>query len=262
MKMEFEQLIKETTKTIDLALYKFKRLKTDREDLKQEIIIKIWQLNEEGKFEDITNIDNLNKYIYRCAYNHLQSVLLKEHKQGLWVTESIYKDDGFMLTDLEAYTNSNIDFFYDEYLEYKKEYFRKYNIEHKEHLKEVRRKWYEEHKEEKKAYQKKYWYIKHHGEENWNKKLEQEKVDAEAAKLKLKKEKELKPIELFEKFLFETCFIYNFIRIKKYNRYVIQFEVEDYYNQKVFIKDIILDYIKNNGFEFRINENKIEFIKL
>lgn len=261
MKIEFEQIIKETTKTIDLVLYKFKRLKTDREDLKQEIIIKIWQLNEEGKFENITDINSLNKYVYKCAYNHLQSVLLKEHKQGLWVTESIYKDN-FELTDMVEYTDNTLNFFYDEYLEYKKEYFKKYNIEHKEHIREVRKKWYEEHKEEKKAYQKKYWFIKHYGEDNWNKKLEKEKADAEVAKLKLRKEKELEPIKLLEKFLFETCFIYNFARIKKYNKYVIQLEIEDYYNQKVFIKDMILEYIRNNEFEFRINENKVEFIKI
>lgn len=161
MKLTFEELLKETEQSINKALYKYRYLKTEREELKQELLIHIWQVQEKGYLEKLENIKQVRAYIYRCCCNNLVDILIKEHKQGLWVTSSISKNDDFELTSLAKYTDNTLNCFYDRFLEnyekHLKEYRKQYYQKNKEYIQEYNKQYYQEHKEYALQYAKQYY---------------------------------------------------------------------------------------------------------
>ena len=165
--LNFEDIYEEITNTVNLVIYKFRdRLKADRQDLEQELFIKIF--NELEKIEDVRNkSEDWQGYVYVMCLNHLRALELEEHKQGLWLNNSYdgmcylddeYTDDRFVCQHI---SNTRIDikdpfleWYYSHKREYNKkwreenpDYYKEYNKKNREHKNELNRKWKKEHKE-------------------------------------------------------------------------------------------------------------------
>ena len=174
--LKFEDIYEEITRTVSLAVYKFRnRLKTDKEDLEQELLITIF--NNLDKIEDVKNRNkNWNGYIYGMCCNRLKELELKEHYQGLWITGA-YED---YMTGTNSCFNI-VDPFLEQYRKRKNDSSKKYYHENKEKIKIRRLKYYHEHEEEVKEYRKQYnkKYKQEHKKEiqQYNKKYNEEHSD-------------------------------------------------------------------------------------
>ena len=124
----FEQYYEEFKPAINRMVYRFKGLKTNREDLFQEALILLWKITDR-----LNTVNNPYSYFVAALRNIFVNILIDEHKQGLWATDSIYKQyDGeeFNLLDRGNYTTDFNYNFYDPWLEnyyqkrreYKREY--------------------------------------------------------------------------------------------------------------------------------------------
>lgn len=155
--LNFEDIYEEITDTVSLAVHKFKnRLKADKEDLEQELLISIF--NNLDKVEKVKQDNNKwQGYVYVMCLNYLKNLEVKEHKQGLWLNNSYdgmccldneYIDDRFIYQNL---SNVEIDI-KDPFLEWYYEKSRQYSKKWRENNKEYCKKWREEHKEYRKQY--------------------------------------------------------------------------------------------------------------
>ena len=129
--LDVEELYEDVIGPINRVLYKFRdRLKADRQDLEQELFIKIF--NELEKIEDVRNkSEDWQGYVYVMCLNHLRALELEEHKQGLWLNNSYdgmcyldgeYTDDRFVCQHI---SNTRIDIkdpFLEWYYSQKREY--------------------------------------------------------------------------------------------------------------------------------------------
>ena len=138
----FEQYYEEFKPAINRMLYRFKDLKTSREDLQQEAAILLWKLTDR-----LNTMENPIPYFVVALRNIFVNILIDEHKQGLWATDSIYKQhDGkeFNLLDIGNYTTAFNYNFHDQWLENyyhkRREYYKEYNSrpEVKERMKAYR----------------------------------------------------------------------------------------------------------------------------
>lgn len=165
--LDFEDIYEETIQPIHRAIYKFRdRLKADRQDLEQELLIKIFK--EIDKIEKVKNkSEDWQGYVYVMCLNYLKTLELEEHKQGLWLNNSYdemcyldgeYTDDRFVCQHI---FNTGIDIkdhFLEWYYSHKKEYNKKWREEHpdyykeyvaknREHINELNNQWKKNHKE-------------------------------------------------------------------------------------------------------------------
>lgn len=111
----FEQYYEEFKPAINRMLYRFKDLKTSREDLQQEAAILLWKLTDK-----LNTMENPAPYFVSALRNVFIQILVDEHKQGLWATDSIYKQhDGkeFNLLDIGNHTTAFNYNFHDQWLE-------------------------------------------------------------------------------------------------------------------------------------------------
>ena len=174
--LNFEDIYEEITNIVSLAVYKFKnRLKADKEDLEQELLIKIF--NNLDKIEDVKNRNkNWKGYIYGMCCNCLKELELKEHYQGLWITGA-YED---YMTGTDSCFDI-VDSFIVQYRKRKNNSSKKYYQENKEKIKIRRLNYYNEHEEEVKEYRKQYnkKYKQEHKKEiqQYNKKYNEEHSD-------------------------------------------------------------------------------------
>ena len=238
--MTYEEYVKELTLEINSLLKKF-RLKTDKEDLKQEAYILIWELFQQGRLDK----ENYKGYFYNSFKYKLLQILEEEHKQGLWIKNSIYKAD-FTLTDCYSF-NTDWENFIDPYL-----------INLREKRKEYSKKYYEQNKEHKKKQTRKNYYIKKYGLEYW------EKIRIENEKKKIQNETQNEKLIINElgSFLYNNCFIYRYQKTIKHKRIIISFSIKEYEKLGILVKDLLKDYLTRNNFEMRFTEKEIElFLK-
>ena len=156
-------------------VHKFRGLKTNRDDLQQEALILLWKLTDK-----LNTVENPVAYFVAALRNIFVNILIDEHKQGLWSTDSIYKQYDSEEYNLLDVRNCTTDFnynFYDPWLEnyykrrreYKREYYRRpevqkyikeYNSrpEVRERMRIYRREYYNnpENKEKLKEYRREY----------------------------------------------------------------------------------------------------------
>ena len=168
--LNFEDIYEEITNTVNLVIYKFRdRLKADRQDLEQELFIKIF--NELDKIEKVRNeSEDWKGYVYVICLNCLRGLEIKEHKQGLWITGT-YDCTYMKETDVELNLYDPFMIWYRKYLN---EHYKKYYQNNKEKILEYQKQYRQEHEKEKKEYQKQY--REQHKEEikNYNQKYYQD----------------------------------------------------------------------------------------
>lgn len=124
----FEQYYEEFKPAINRMVYRFKGLKTSREDLQQEAAILLWKLTDK-----LNTMEKPISYFIAALRNVFSKILVDEHKQGLWATDSIYKQhdsEEYNLLDRGNYTTAFNYNFYDPWLENyyqrRREYYREY----------------------------------------------------------------------------------------------------------------------------------------
>lgn len=165
--LDFEELYEDVIGPINRVLYKFRdRLKADRQDLEQELLIKIFK--EIDKIEKVKNeSEDWQGYVYVMCLNYLKTLELEEHKQGLWLNNSYdgmcyldgeYTDDRFVCQHI---SNTGIDikdpfleWYYSHKREYNKkwreenpDYYKQYRVENREHINKLSNQWKKNHKE-------------------------------------------------------------------------------------------------------------------
>ena len=169
--LDFEELYEDVIGPVNRVLYKFRdRLKADRQDLEQELFIKIF--NEIDKIEDVRNqSEDWQGYVYVMCLNHLRTLEIEEHKQGLWLSNSYdemcyldgeYTDDRFICQHI---SNTGIDIkdpflewyyearriskenFKEQHPDYFKEYHKQYYKKNKDRIKEKSNQWKKDNKE-------------------------------------------------------------------------------------------------------------------
>lgn len=151
--MTYEDYLIKFDKLIKGVAYKFD-LKMDYEDRVQEGYIILYE-----KLDNINKIDNENEqaaFLKTCMINHFKYINEKEHKQLLYITDSIYKenntngDDFNLLENIEINDCRNLDC-KDDYIEKRREYQKKYQKEYRNrpYYKEYRKRQYEKTKQYK-----------------------------------------------------------------------------------------------------------------
>ena len=142
----FEQYYEEFKPAINRMVYRFKGLKTSREDLQQEAAILLWKLTDK-----LNTMEKPISYFIAALRNIFTQILIDEHKQGLWATDSIYKQhnsEEYNLLDRGNYTTAFNYNFYDPWLEnyyqrrreYRKEYYSRPEV--KERMRVYQREYY------------------------------------------------------------------------------------------------------------------------
>ena len=141
--LNFEDIYEEITNTVNLVIYKFRdRLKADRQDLEQELFIKIF--NELDKIEKVRNeSEDWKGYVYVICLNCLRGLEIKEHKQGLWITGT-YDCTYMKETDVELNLYDPFMIWYRKYLN---EHYKKYYQNNKEKILEYQKQYYQNNKE-------------------------------------------------------------------------------------------------------------------
>lgn len=163
--MTFDEFYKEYEKTIDVVVNGFYNLKTAKEDLKQDCLIQIWKY-----FDRINEVENKKGYVYTLCFNYCNSVLLNEHRKGLWLDDAGYRDyidifktDNKMIYAVKTKKDKKgnvvvIDEYVERWNERKREYNRQYYKKTIEKQRERDRKRSKDPKriEQLKSYQRKY----------------------------------------------------------------------------------------------------------
>lgn len=140
-------------RVIDICIKKYDGLKSEKDDLKQEAYILLFE-----NIDKINEVDNYEAFFTQVLKNKYYGILVDEHKQGLHSTISLnYKkeDDDCDLLDFVDNAKEFIYGFSDEWYETYLKKRRQYDREYKKRP-EVRAKFYEYRKEyEKRPYVKK-----------------------------------------------------------------------------------------------------------
>ena len=151
--LDFEELYEDVIGPINRVLYKFRdRLKADRQDLEQELFIKIF--NELDKIEDVRKqSEDWQGYVYVMCLNHLRTLELEEHKQGLWMTGT-YEDYMTGTSSVLEVEDPFLEWYYEHKREYNKkwreehpDYYKQYIEKNREHINKTKNQWKKDHKE-------------------------------------------------------------------------------------------------------------------
>ena len=145
--LNFEDIYEEIKHCVSINIYHFRnRLKTDKEDLEQELLITVFNCLD--KIEKVKQDNgNWQGYVYGICCNELKNIELKEHKQGLWMTGA-YED--YMTGTSSAFEVE--DHFLEWYKAYKNEHAKKYYQKNKEKVLEYSKKYRKENLDKIKKY--------------------------------------------------------------------------------------------------------------
>ena len=162
--MTYEEWYKELKPIVFNCIKKYKsQLKMEKEDMQQEADIFIFEIMD--KLNELEETGQKYLAYFKSSLNHkFEKIKEREHKQliHLEISDIVINDDGeeFCLLDTLDIADNNINFeIVDDYIEYKRQYHRKWYSEHKEryaayrdaHRKEIRayaRNYYHQHKDE------------------------------------------------------------------------------------------------------------------